>query len=445
MKRISLLTLMICSAVAWSQEHFTGVSTSDNAGLMNVMLNPAAAGNAQNGIYVNMISISGNLLNNKIGYSDLISGKNFERAIFSGNDPANLRLDGQILGPSISWKIDKWAFFFTSSANTQANIINLDNSLGNAIVNDMIDVTGAASILSRNQRANGMAWGELGVGLAREVFSINGHSLYAGAQFKWMLAGAYVDMAASSFTGKLAIQGNNVLLTDASARLNFSYSGSLGDDFTRIPNYMDYLGKPGGMSTDLGLSYTWKMENESAPRVTAGVSIKNIGSVSFKDQNSSSNTYLLNIPDGQYFNLSQFKDEGDIKVIEQRLQQSGFLTVTNDKQNFKVKTPTLFILNANVKVYDRFYLGAVLQQKTNSETKENQLNAQDVVTFIPRYRTDNFEVFLPVSHYQISGTAAGVGMRYRAFFIGSGSVLTGLLNNSNTRQVDGYIGFRIAI
>lgn len=445
MTKYILAATLLTSGAVQAQEHFAGLATSQRTGMLTTTVNPAIIATTDNHITVNILSFSGALVNNKVGFSDLIGGKNFEDAIFSGEKPASLRADAVILGPSISLKVNKWVFSFSTQAKTQANIVNVDNRFGNAIINNTVDGSISTIFSNLNQRALGVAWGEAGFGISRELFSIGEHSLYGGVNFKLLLAGTYVNMSSSEFTGELSAQGENVSLTNAHARLNFAYAGALANDFGKASSFMDYFGKPGGMATDIGINYVWKDESNNSYRITAGAAVKNLGSMSFKADNNRKVSYELNVPQGQYFDLSQFENESDVKIIEQKLLQSGYIQQISESSDFKIKLPSTFIAHADVRLYGRFYLGGFLQQKLHSAMKDNQLTAQDLVTITPRYATRNFELFVPVTNSEISGTAVGIGTRYRGFYIGSGSVLTGLANNSGTHQIDAYMGFRLAL
>lgn len=445
MKKIFIASALLTLGAIQAQEHFSGLSTSQRTGILTTTVNPAILGTTDNRISVNIVSFSGVMLNNKIGFSNLVGGTNFEDAIFSGNKPASLRADALILGPSISLKVQKWVFSFNTQARTQANMVNIDNRFGNAIVNNMMNGSVSANIANHDQRASGVAWGEAGIGIARELFSVGSHSFYGGVDFKILLAGTYINMSSTGFTGELAIQGDNVSLTDAHSNLNFAYAGALANDFGKVPNFMDYFGKPGGLSTDVGVNYVWKDESEDSYRITAGAAVKNIGSMNFNADNNRTVAYELNIPEGQYLDLAQFKDESDIKVIEQKLLESGFVQQKSESKDFKIKLPTTFVLHADVRLYNKFYLGGFLQQKMHSDMNDTQLTAQDLITITPRFATKNFELYVPVTNSEISGTAVGIGTRYRGFYIGSGSVITGLTNSSGTHQIDAYMGFRLAL
>ncbi|MFP9099261.1 hypothetical protein ACLI09_09420 [Flavobacterium sp. RHBU_24] len=447
MKTIFITSAIMCFTSLYSQEHFAGISTSKSSTLISGTMNPAEFANLADTYTLNIVSISTYMSNNKIGFNDLVGSDNFEGAIFSGSTPASFRLDIEALGPSFAYKTEKWAFAVTTAGKTKANIINLNNDLGNAIVNGIApeSVEVATTVVADyNQKVSATSWGELGFSAASELFNANGHKLNAGLTLKLLFPGSYARMNASDFSGTLAYNNNVVSLTDAYSEVSFAYSGGLADNFSRKRNFANYFGNgPSGLSADIGVNYSWDDNNDGKYRLTAGAALRNMGSMTFKDSNNESNNYIINVPDGEFLDLNQFKNENDIKVIEQKLIQSGFAQIVHENTDFKVKLPASLALYADVNVYANWYLTAYTQQKLNADYEVNQLAIQNVTTIIPRYSTDAFEVFLPLSSTEISGFAAGIGARYHGFYIGSGSFITAVLNNSDTHQADGYIGFRI--
>jgi hypothetical protein len=80
--------------------------------------------------------------------------------------------------------------------------------------------------------------------------------------------------------------------------------------------------------------------------VNAGVSVKNIGGMTFKDANNASNNYALNIPpsstNGLGLNLNEFQNVNSLEEAETILLNSGYLINTSQK-NIKVNLPSTFI------------------------------------------------------------------------------------------------------
>lgn len=445
---LSILAIL-CVGYIQAQEHFTGIATSQSTGILSGAINPAELANLQNTYSFNVLSVSAYVSNNKIGFSDILSSTNFEDKIFSGDKPASLRADIEILGPSFAYKMDKWTFAITTAGKTKANIIDINNDLGNAIVNGSTPEsleTATAVLVDYNQKATATTWGEIGLSVAREIISFDGHTINAGATFKVLFPGTYARMSASNFDGTITTQGSNIVLTDASTNVNFAYSGALADNFSDAGNFADYFGNgPQGFSVDFGVNYNWKSADDNRKLINAGVAFRNIGTMTFKDDNNQSNSYILNVPEGQYLDLEQFSGDTNIQNIEQKLIQSGFAQITKESKDFKIKSPGTFALYADVRIYNNWFLGAFTQQKLSQDYEETQIAVQNILTITPRYAKDNFEVYLPLSTTEISGFAAGIGARYRGFYIGSGSFLTAIFNSSDTHQADAYLGFRFSL
>ena len=443
MKRKLLIAFTLLCAGAYAQEHFAGISTTSRTGILNSYVNPAELTNLKNDKEVNIFTFSANVANNKITFGDLVGGEDLGELIFTGNEPVNLRGDVDILGPSFAMKYKEWAFGVSTGAKIKVNIVDVDVNLGDALVNAATNaiIDSEDILVGYNQRAAAAAWGEIGFSAARNVFENEMHKFSAGVTLKLIFPGTYANMSTSEFSGTIENAGPFVGLTDATAKINLAYSGSLGEGFTDSSNFTEFFaGGLNGFAADLGFNYQLKDEN-GGYKVNAGVSVKNLGSMTFKDDNNVSNNFELNIPDGEYLDLAQFEDVETIDEVQDILLSSGYATLTESSRDFKIKPPTLLSLYGDVKVYDRWYATAFLQQDLSDASENNRLGAQNVFTVIPRYNTGFFEAYAPFSHNEVSGFTAGIGFRIGGFFIGSGSILSAAI--SDTNQADAYLGFRV--
>jgi hypothetical protein len=445
MRAILFLTVL-CYGCMQAQDHYAGITTSPRAGIVSSTLNPAELVNIASEYEVNVLTLSTNFTNNKITFADLWGDSEFTDLLFIGTTPANLNADIELLGPSLALKKGKWAFAIITAGKTKANIKDINPDLGRAVTSESgVDSLAAATAVLANysQSAAATTWGEVGISASREVYSSGGHTFNAGVTFKILFPGSYARMHASNFTGAIEEYSDGIGLTDAYTSLDFAYSGSLANDFTDSGNFTDYFGNgPGGFAVDLGINYRWKDENSSSYRINAGLSVRNLGSMKFKDSGNEANSYIIDVPQGEYLNLNQFSNVGSISQIETLLLQSGFADITKTSSDFLVKLPAVLSVYADVKVYNAWHITAYTQQKLVSDVSENQIPVQNVITFIPRYAPGRFEIYAPMSSNEVSGFAAGLGVQFGGFFIGSGSVITALLNNSNTHQADAYLGFR---
>ena len=180
--------------------------------------------------------------------------------------------------------------------------------------------------------------------------------------------------------------------------------------------------------------------------MNAGLSVRNIGSMTFKDDNNYATNYVLNIPSATIgnpgLNLNQFENVENLQEVEEILINEGYLNkVEAEKNEFTVKLPTTITAYADVKLIPKVFISGFLQQKLNENNGNDQITAQNIVTITPRFTTGFFEVFAPFSNTEIAGFSSGVGFRIGGFYLASSSVISALASD-NSKQADIYTGFR---
>ena len=453
MKKLLSIILILISVSGFSQEHFAGINTSSRVGILNSGINPAELVNINQKFEINILSASFNVSNNKIGFKDLTSDKDIEKLIFLGNEPVNLRFDAEVYGPSFGMKYKKWGFGLITKANAKLDVVDVDTKIGDAISNAGINSIFGTTTISNNynQRVSGTTWGEIGLSVARNLYDDKIHKFSAGATFKLLFPGSYANFGADKFQGNINNTAGQVYLNNTVANLNIAYSGSLANSFTNFNDYSkSVFGNLDGFVGDIGVNYQWKDDKNLSTKynnkykLNAGLSIRNIGSMTFKDANNNSTNYNLNIQstiaNPQGLNLNQFDNVDNLQDIETILQNSGYLTKTSQNKDFKVKLPTVFSLYADVKIVPKLFITGFIQQKLSDDSQNDQITSQNVLTITPRFNTGYFEVYSSWSNTEISGTNGGVGFRIGGFFIGSGSIITALINDS--KQLDLHTGFR---
>lgn len=443
MNRILSFLLLICFVTSSAQQHFSGINTSSRSGILNGSYNPAELANISSKFEVNLIAPSIKASSNKIGFNDLTGGSDIEMLLFDGNENADLRIDAEVLGPGVAFKYETWSFALTTKAYGKLDLVNIDPGIGDAIANGGINSVIGTTFISNggNQRLNGTTWGEVGLSAAKTFYEDETHKFNAGVTLKLLFPGSYANFGASEFSGNV----NNVLtsatLTDASANLNIAYSGNLGRDFTSFSDYTgSVFGKLNGFATDFGVNYQWKDTEPNRYKVNAGVSVRNLGSMTFKDSNNSDTNYQLSIQGTESLDLNQFQDVTSLEEVEQILLESGYLNRTvNNATDFRVKLPTTLNVYADVKIIGGFYATVFTHQKLNEDQDNAQIANENVTSLTPRYVWENIELFSPWSTNEISGISGGLGFRAYGFYIGSGSILTAVLADS--KQADFYLGY----
>lgn len=432
-----------------AQDHFSGIKNSNGFSLLSASMNPAELSNLNSKYEINFFSASVNASNNKVGFNELVKNSgNIAHLLFQGNKPVNLRIDAEIYGPGFAIKKDKWTFAISSKAFAKLNFIDIDPKLGEAVNNGTLGSVVSTSLLSneKNQRLNGTSWGEIGFSAARNLFENEKNKFSVGTSLKLLFPGSYTNFGVDQFKGKIDVVLGEAYLNDTNANLNIAYSGNLRNGFTNFGDYSRSLfGKLNGFAVDLGLNY--QLKDAQSYKLNAGVSIKNIGGMTFKEANNASNNYTLNIPPSSVtnsgLNLNNFQNVNSLEEAETILLQSGYLTKKESNKDVKVKLPTTFIAYVDFKVIPEFFVSVYTQQKLNSDRKNDQISTQNIVSVTPRFSLKNYDLYSSWSTNEISGITGGLGFRVYGFYLGSSSIITAL--TSDSKQADLYLGYRLQL
>ncbi|MFN3754168.1 DUF5723 family protein [Flavobacterium sp.] len=446
MKKIILTVCLLIGLNTFAQDHYSGISTSSRIGILNANINPAELANLSKKFEVNIYGLSFNVSNNKIAFSDFNSDTDFEQLLFQGSSPVNARIDTEILGPGFAMRWQKWGFAITTKAYAKFDMVDIDPTIGNAITNNNIILNTTLLNNPGNQRLSGTSYGEVGLSAARTVFETEKHRFSAGVTLKILFPGSYSNFGLSNLNGTVNENASGAYLTTNSpASLNIAYSGNLAESFTNFDDYSKSIfGGLNGFAGDIGFNYQWKKGKDY--KVNAGLAIRNIGSMTFKDDNNSSTNYVLDIQptvqNPQGLDLSSFEDVDSLRDVEQILTDSGYLTQTSGETNFKVKLPTVLSTYADFRIIPKIYVTAYLQQKLNEDAGNEQITVPNIFSITPRVNLGFFETYVPVTFNEISGTNVGLGFRLGGFYLGTSSLVSALISDS--KQGDIYTGFRWA-
>ena len=449
MKKIIIFSLIIFTSNLFAQDHFTGVTTSSRVGILNVGINPAELPNLSKKFEVNITGLSMNFANNIIGINDLNSDTNIEDLLFTGDRIVNAGADIEYSGPGVAMKWKKWGFGISSKGHIKFDVVDIDPKFANAILNSSEITENDPTLFIKNdynQRMTGVSWGEIGFSAGRTVFENEKHQFNAGITLKLLFAGSYANFGIDKFEGDVRFnvdENSAELTTTVPINVNFSYSGNLADRFTDANDYTSSVfGQLGGVGTDLGINYQLK-DGDKKYKINAGMSIRNIGSLKFKDSNNSSNSYTLNIPDSNPLIIDEkIENTESLVELESFLDGEGYLSGEKSNKDFRVKLPTLFSMYGDFKIYHKFYITGYMQQRMGDNNDNRQITAQNSFSIIPRINLGYFEAYLPFSQNEISGSNTGLGFRLGGFYLGSSSVISTL--TSNTKKVDFNMGFRWA-
>jgi hypothetical protein len=156
--------------------------------------------------------------------------------------------------------------------------------------------------------------------------------------------------------------------------------------------------------------------------------------------------YSVNIPAPTAakpgFNLLNLASITSLTQLEGLLLSSGYMTKDSQSNaDVQIKLPTTLQAYASLRVFNRLNLDANAQYNVRQGTGNKEITSPNTITLIPRFQTKYFEIYSPWSTHEISGINGGLGIRIAGFYLGSGSVITALQNNS--KQMDVYTGYQI--
>ncbi|WP_445712648.1 hypothetical protein [Flavobacterium sp.] len=447
MKKLIFSLSLLSTILSFSQEHFSGISTSKRGGLLSAANNPAELANMNTKFEINVFNFSVAMSNNKLSITDLISGDNVEDKLFEGDEAVNLRFDTQFYGPSFAYKKGKWGFGINSSAYIKANVVNVDSKLGEAIKNgDLSNLFTQTNLSSNdNQRLNATTWGELSFNIARNLMDSPKHKINVGANLRLLFPGAYANFSATNLNGTLVNNFGDISLINATANVNISYAGVLANNYNDQSNYNDFFSQGiNGFAADLGFNYRLKDETDAnSYKLNTGLSVKNLGSMTFKSDNNLSKNYILNISGIESLDINQFQNVESMEEIEAILNDpanASYFQSTSSSSDVTIKLPTVINAYADVRLTKKWFVTGTINQKISDDTESDVTTTQNSYSLIPRFTTKWFEAYAPIAANEISGFTSGIGFRLSGFFIGSNSAISALA--SNGKQADLYLGVR---
>lgn len=445
MKKILLLGLLGIAFHHFSmaQQSFLGIQNGPRKGMISAQMNPAELTNLTKEVEVNLFSAYTGLSNNTLSFQDVLNADDLlNLALERANEPFNLRADIALLGPSAGFKVGKWAFGVGTQAYLKADVVDLDVTLGRALLGDFDGSSATISMgenridlnYPNNQRFTVAGWGELDLMAAREIIRVGRQKLGAGLNVRLIFPAVYANMGLSDLRGTLVEDDFSIRLTDTFGELNVTYSHPYDTDEFGFGGSGFMLGGLGGVALDFGANYTLERDNGKS-LLNAGLSLKNIGGMSFRG-NQSNTTYSINIPEGEYFRIDDL--HGDFEEIEEELLNTGYFQIIRDPNRTRVNFPTMINAYAEFSPTNLFHVSLFLQQRLSDETSNILVTHQNMVVITPRIVLGKFQIYSPWSHFQVAGINGGLGFQFGGFFVGSHSIITGLI--ADTRQADIHLG-----
>jgi hypothetical protein len=110
-----------------------------------------------------------------------------------------------------------------------------------------------------------------------------------------------------------------------------------------------------GVATDIGFNYQWK-DGKDKYKIKAGLAIRNIGSMTFKDDNNYNTNYSFTTQGRPPLDLSLFENINNLSEVEEVLFNNNYLNINNqNKTDFRVNLPTLLTMYADFKIVSKVF------------------------------------------------------------------------------------------
>lgn len=452
MNKIAVLLIVVLSAChgILAQSHFIGFLSNKRVGMLHVGYNPAELSNLTNKHELNLVGASVAFGSNKLSISDIRSGIDLKNRLFASSEtPLILDLNSEIMGPSLGVKYKKWGFGILTKAFVRVNVSDLDVALMNSIYDNTLLTMGSFPLSNPyNQRINSASWGQMSFAISRQLLDKNRHQLSLGIAVSALFPASYANIGLDKFSGtiKYNLMPPQANLINTTTKLNLAYTNNFAKSFTKPDDFTKAIwGDFGGASIDLGLTYQY-LDDNNIPLFNFGVSVKNLGSLNYQAKNLNSVDYAVDIPapseERPGFNLISLATISNLNQLENLLISSGYMSRDiQSNSDVRVKLPTTIQAYTSVRVLNRLSLDVNTQYNLREGGNNREITNPNTVTLIPRFQTKYVELYSPWTSHEVTGINGGLGIRVAGFYLGSGSVITAIQNDS--KQMDFYAGYQI--
>lgn len=445
-----LFPALLLFSNAYTQD-FQGFRSSNYTGVNGVFFNPANTVDNNYRFDVNLFSVSTLIGNNQASFTlnnltNSFKGDSIKNQIFGKNaGPSSGMAIVDFRGPSVTFSVGKKnGFALTTRARVFSSVTDIDGKLVDKISDDFNNDPSLPYTLSSNQnmRVTANGWAEFGLSYGRVITDDGTNYLKGGVTLKFLYGAGNAYMGIDNFNGTI---DKDVLLQQVFLR---NTTGKIGMGFGGI-NFSDFEAtdllkmKSKGLGADVGFIYEFKTANSKNYLFKLGVAVTDIGSMTYKKDQTRSGDYAIDINGAERFDLSELDGVEFDNFSNFFASHPQYFTpaASNSEEEYTVSLPSTLQLTADYHVISGLYINIASQIALNSnKTKAFNNKVYNSFSATPRFETKRFGVYLPLSYNQLSRFNAGASLRLGPLFVGSGSVLSALMSHS--KQADVFIGLR---
>lgn len=423
-----------------------GIAGSTRAPVNSVLINPSSIVDSRAFLDFNLVGIGAFVRNDLVyipGKSMSIKGLSAMNSVpvNRSNDPYSAYADVLIQGPSLVFAVKKQSFGFHTAARVAADVRGIPKAMGYYIT-DGIQYPGQMGVQQqvKNLRANGLAWGEMGISYGR-ILKAQGDILWQGGITAKRLFGvAGVGLRLDDWT---------YVVSDSTNLETSIFRGEYGFNDPTAGNSI-INGK--GWGFDLGITYKVRKSNSEGYvphdpctdgdyRYKIGVSLLDIGRIKF------TGPFYRNVFDQsegaqwEGYAGSKADDAADLDSLFNSnfnlVQQNG------DEKKFNMKLPTAFSAQVDYNFGHNIYVMGIA---TIGLPRKNSLGIQraSYVGVVPRFEIKRLEFSVPLSLYEWKKPQMGLALRANSIIIGSDN-LGAMLLKKDVYGADIYFNFKYTI
>jgi hypothetical protein len=443
--RLKFTTLSAClllGSTAFAQE-MNGFRTDNYNGVNGAFFNPANLGNSPYKLDIGLFGMNifaGNKnMDFSFGTMSDIGDDDVLNNLLGKGKANSILVNATFHLPSISYRInEKTTVALVTRSRILFNVHDFDGTLLSSITDSTNELALPYSLNSnQNMRISTNIFSEYGVSGGHVVYNEGNHFIKVGATLKYLsgVGNAYLQL--DKINATLDSNGNSVVATKASGTVSMGAAGIDVDD----PQF-SMGGNAAGFGADLGAVYEFRtdeLKGEAIPYLFKGsVALLDIGSIKYDVIANQTAGYTVNIPTGQYFNMSEF--DGDTKETFDNNPQ--YFTKKTAASSYRVALPRTLQIGGDYRALKGVYVAANLQlAMSNNETKAYNPRAVNAITITPRYESKLVAAYLPINYSNLSKMTIGLGFRAGPLYAGSSSLVSMMISKS--KQMDFYFGFRV--
>lgn len=449
-----------------SAQDLAGIRTSDYPGVNGVFFNPAGMAGSSYRFDVNMVALHPYVDNNKVAYrlgalTNTFESDSIENMIFGttgGFTSGAVNVD--IHGPSFMFNTSaKAAFALTTRLRYMTNVKDMDGKLLESLSQDAENNADLPYTISSsgNMRVNAHTWSELGASMAHIFIDSHGNILKGGVTLKYLIGTAETYIGIDKLSGTLNTSSDGpddqkVYLQNASGHLSI---GTAGVDIGDIQ--VNQLLKPNGrgLGADIGLIYEYRPQtalydstgfndlNASQYKIKVSLSLLDLGRLAYHSRVQSGD-YDIHITGDEKLDMEELEDLNlhDYKTFFDQRPEYFTPSKSEATNAYKIALPSTLLASVDYRVLKGLCLnleGRIALMGRHSDPFNNYYYSSFI--FTPRFEGPKFAAFLPVSYSELTHVNAGFAVRAGPLFLGSGSLLTALINNS--KQADIFFGIHV--